>query len=189
MNSIEKSSGPRIFVEAEKEFAKLKDRFEAGTLSEADLKARLQDLMVQDAQGRWWVIGYETGRWYVRVGEEWIQRRPPQETKADLPMQDRSRAAPSLWEAVWWPAVLIAIGFAFSKAFVTNLVYGFSFDSEFLRYSVFGLIVQNAIFGILSGLITGMIIRTFYPLFQSKYLYVIALGWAIVFALMSLTRM
>ncbi len=24
--------------------------------------------MIQDAQGRWWMIGYETGQWYVHDG-------------------------------------------------------------------------------------------------------------------------
>ena len=44
------------------EFRKLKAQYDAGALSEADFKARLQDLMLQDEQGRWWMIGYETGQ-------------------------------------------------------------------------------------------------------------------------------
>jgi hypothetical protein len=44
------------------EFRKLKAQYDAGALSEADFKARLQDLLMQDEQGRWWMIGYETGQ-------------------------------------------------------------------------------------------------------------------------------
>ena len=51
------------------EFSKLKIQFDAGALSEADFKARLQDLMLQDEQGRWWMIGYETGQWYAHDGQ------------------------------------------------------------------------------------------------------------------------
>lgn len=46
-------------------------------LTEAEMKARLQDLMVQDEQGNWWVIGYETGRWYRHNGTNWVQEDPP----------------------------------------------------------------------------------------------------------------
>ena len=65
------------FSQVAAEFSKLKAQYDAGALTEADFKARLQDLMIQDEQGRWWMIGYETGRWYVHDGENWVQREPP----------------------------------------------------------------------------------------------------------------
>ena len=65
------------FSQVDAEFRKLKAQYDAGTLSEADFKARLQDLMVQDEQGRWWMIGYESGQWYVHDGEKWVRSEPP----------------------------------------------------------------------------------------------------------------
>ena len=65
------------FTETETEFRQLKTQYDAGDLSETDFKARLQDLMIQDEQGRWWMIGYETGQWYVHDGEKWAQGEPP----------------------------------------------------------------------------------------------------------------
>jgi hypothetical protein len=49
------------FSQIAAEFNKLKAQYDAGTLSESDFKARLQDLMTQDEQGRWWMLGVETG--------------------------------------------------------------------------------------------------------------------------------
>jgi hypothetical protein len=62
---------------SEGEYRRIKAQFEAGTLSEADFKAQLENLMLQDEQGRWWMIGYETGRWYVHDGQQWIRAEPP----------------------------------------------------------------------------------------------------------------
>ena len=56
--------------------SKLKAQYEADALSEADFKARLEELMLQDEQGRWWMIGYETGQWYVNDGQRWVQAEP-----------------------------------------------------------------------------------------------------------------
>jgi formylglycine-generating enzyme required for sulfatase activity len=65
------------FSQVAAEFQKLKAQYDTGALSEAEFKARLQDLMIQDEQGRWWMIGYETGQWYVHDGKKWVRARPP----------------------------------------------------------------------------------------------------------------
>lgn len=65
------------FKQAEKRFQQLKARFAAGTLSEPEFKTQLEELMVQDEQGTWWMIGYETGLWYRHDGKEWVQMDPP----------------------------------------------------------------------------------------------------------------
>ncbi len=65
------------YAEVEASYRELKAQVTAGVLSEDDFKARLDDLMIQDDQGRWWIIGYETGDWYVYEGEQWVQAKPP----------------------------------------------------------------------------------------------------------------
>lgn len=64
------------FSQIAAEFHELKAQYDAGGLSEADFRARLQDLMVQDSEGRWWMIGYETGQWYVHDGQAWVRGEP-----------------------------------------------------------------------------------------------------------------
>ncbi|HEY6072936.1 MAG TPA: SHOCT domain-containing protein, partial [Anaerolineales bacterium] len=65
------------FKQADEQFKQLKSRFAAGELTEAEFKAQLQDLMVQDAGGAWWMIGYETEKWYRNDGEDWVRADPP----------------------------------------------------------------------------------------------------------------
>ncbi|GEM_PF-6009349 len=65
------------FKQVEAEFNKLKVQFETKTLSETDFKSKLEDLMVQDESGHWWMIGYETGLWYRNDGSDWLRVDPP----------------------------------------------------------------------------------------------------------------
>jgi len=71
-----RSASGKSFSGVKEEFDRLKAQFDAHTLSEAQFKARLKELMVQDEQGRWWMIGYETGLWYVHDGERWKLELP-----------------------------------------------------------------------------------------------------------------
>lgn len=83
------------FAEVEERYRALKDRFTTGELSEADFKARLQDLMIEDDQGRWWIIGYETGQWYVSEGEQWTPAEPPRPAP-EVPQVTEKPPAPVL---------------------------------------------------------------------------------------------
>jgi hypothetical protein len=65
------------FKQADEQFKQLKARFATGELSEAKFKAALEDLMVEDESGHWWMIGYETGRWYLHDGADWVLANPP----------------------------------------------------------------------------------------------------------------
>ncbi len=74
------------FREVENEYRQLKGQLDAGQLTETDLRARLEELMTQDEQGRWWIIGYETGLWYFHDGTQWVQADPPAApTQAETP--------------------------------------------------------------------------------------------------------
>jgi len=66
------------FSQVKAEFQRLKRQFEAGAIADAEFKTQLEDLMIQDEEGRWWMIGYETGQWYRHDGETWVPGEPPQ---------------------------------------------------------------------------------------------------------------
>ena len=65
------------FARVEREVAKLRQDLVAGRLTEEQFKARLKELMVQDEQGTWWMMGAETGNWYRYDGTNWVQAIPP----------------------------------------------------------------------------------------------------------------
>jgi TolB protein len=65
------------FQQVEAEYRKLKAQFDAGQLSEEELRSRVTQFVVEDDLGRWWSIGYETGQWYYHDGENWTPGTPP----------------------------------------------------------------------------------------------------------------
>jgi hypothetical protein len=55
----------------------LRQDLAAGRLTEEQFKARLRELMVEDEEGNWWMVGYETGEWYRHDGTDWVRADPP----------------------------------------------------------------------------------------------------------------
>jgi alpha-glucoside transport system substrate-binding protein len=78
------------FQQAEKRFKQLKAQFEAGTLTETEFKTQLEELMVQDERGDWWMIGYETERWYRHDGTNWVQADPPGKGSQDSTAREKA---------------------------------------------------------------------------------------------------
>jgi hypothetical protein len=74
------------FAQVEAEVARLRRDLAAGRLTEEQFKAQLRELMVQDAQGTWWMVGAETGGWYRHDGANWV--------RADRPGRVALRVAP-----------------------------------------------------------------------------------------------
>jgi hypothetical protein len=64
------------FKRAEDEYFTLKGKLAAGRITREQFEAALRDLMVQDAQGRYWVLGTDSAKWFVREGELWVERDP-----------------------------------------------------------------------------------------------------------------
>jgi hypothetical protein len=67
------------FAQAEGAYAQLKGRFDAGQLTADQFKAQLDGLMLEH-DGRHWMIGANTGRWYVYDGHTWQEAAPPRAT-------------------------------------------------------------------------------------------------------------
>ena len=84
------------FARVEAEFGRLKAQFEAGALTEAEFKAQLEELMIEDERGRWWILGYETGQWYVHDGERWVPQEPPKAAPVAPPTHPQPPAAADL---------------------------------------------------------------------------------------------
>ncbi|MBI4671921.1 MAG: hypothetical protein HY741_09690 [Chloroflexi bacterium] len=64
------------FQRAEDEYFELKGQMATGRITHEQFEAQLRELMVQDAQGRYWMLGADTGKWYVHDGTQWIEREP-----------------------------------------------------------------------------------------------------------------
>jgi hypothetical protein len=174
------------FAGVEAEFKRLKAQFERGALTEEAFKAQLEELMIEDEQGRWWILGYETGRWYVHDGEKWVQQEPPrarpsypQATEWIPDAQSRpAAAAPSkptlgqrlgrdgvsvLWIAVGWLVCFAAL----------DMIYRLGLTSRHYMYIAGGV----------GGLVTSLVLRRTDPPSSWKQVPLVTLGWAIGWAI------
>ncbi|MBI4670365.1 MAG: hypothetical protein HY741_01680 [Chloroflexi bacterium] len=64
------------FAQAEQEFFRLKGQLETRRLTSEQFENALHALMVQDAQGRYWMLGADSGVWYVYDGQQWVRATP-----------------------------------------------------------------------------------------------------------------
>jgi hypothetical protein len=67
------------FRDIESAFQTLRRQFRAKEISRREFIDRLKKLRLRDDQGRFWMIGAQTGKWYYFDGKEWIRSSPPVE--------------------------------------------------------------------------------------------------------------
>ncbi|HEX9074385.1 MAG TPA: tetratricopeptide repeat protein [Anaerolineae bacterium] len=65
--------------EMERRFYELKGKLDVGALDEEAFKTEIEKLRFQDAQNRWWMIGAQSGKWYMYDGTRWVPGQPPDE--------------------------------------------------------------------------------------------------------------
>lgn len=82
-------------AEMEAHFFELKGKHAVGQLTDAEFKAELEKLRYQDAQGRWWMIGMQSGRWYYYENGRWLIGSPPQTTIATPAPEQPARVEPA----------------------------------------------------------------------------------------------
>lgn len=83
------------FQQAEDRYFILRGQLETGKLTRSQFEVELKQLMVQDTQGRYWIIGSDTGKWHYYDGANWIESTPPSNAPVPVsPPQPSSR--PSL---------------------------------------------------------------------------------------------
>jgi tetratricopeptide (TPR) repeat protein len=59
-------------------FFELKGKLAVGQIQEEEFKRELEKLRFQDSQGRWWMLGAQSGRWYYYDGARWLLGDPPE---------------------------------------------------------------------------------------------------------------
>lgn len=152
------------FQQVEKGFKQLKAQYEAGEVTETELKARLKDLMVQDTDGNWWMIGYETEQWYRNEGAGWVLADPP----GSLPKKPMSipRWITVLWIALSW-AVIEPIGWK-----IFGAIFGVFGEGS-------GFVIVRTLFGATGGFLTSIALQSEGVPITRKEILWITLGWAV----------
>jgi hypothetical protein len=67
------------FREVETAFQALRRQFREKEISRREFIDQLKKLRLRDEQGRFWMIGAQSGKWYYFDNKEWVQSAPPSE--------------------------------------------------------------------------------------------------------------
>jgi hypothetical protein len=67
------------FKEVETAFQTLRRHFRDKEISRREFIDRLKKLRLRDSQGRFWMIGAQSGKWYYFDGRDWVPSDPPAE--------------------------------------------------------------------------------------------------------------
>lgn len=71
------------FRRVQEEYLRLREQFAAGFISAEEFDAALQNLQVEDGQGRVWMLGANTGRWYYASSPRWVEADPVQSANGE----------------------------------------------------------------------------------------------------------
>lgn len=152
------------FKQAEKRFKQLKTQFVSGTLNEIEFKTQLEKLMIRDESGCWWMIGYETEKWYRHDGTDWVQTSLPGS------YLQSSLALPK-WISILWIILGWSISWLVGTLIFQSLGTSLSFD---LRLAIGGIIS-----GIIGGFTTALVLRSQDVILDWKIVFWITLAWMV----------
>ncbi|MCW3975478.1 MAG: hypothetical protein NWE86_04475 [Candidatus Bathyarchaeota archaeon] len=75
----------------EKEFNKLRERHQKGSLDKDTYEDVVKKMKFKDEFSRFWTIGANTGRWYCYDNGKWIESSPPQTLEGKIVKISRKR--------------------------------------------------------------------------------------------------
>jgi hypothetical protein len=67
---------PAAFQQALTTYARLREDYAAGRVNPAQYRAALEELKLQDSEGRHWKLDGQSGSWLLWTGNAWVQARP-----------------------------------------------------------------------------------------------------------------
>jgi hypothetical protein len=78
------------FRKVEDEYSRLKEQLTSGRITQAQFESAVHNLMFQDSEGRYWMVGAESGKWYMYNGQTWMRALPPRMLAQPQPFATRS---------------------------------------------------------------------------------------------------
>jgi tetratricopeptide (TPR) repeat protein len=76
-------------AQMESRFFELKGKLAVGQLAEDEFKREMENLRFQDHEGKWWMIGAQSGRWYYYDGTRWLLGQPDEPSGNAYPLTPR----------------------------------------------------------------------------------------------------
>ncbi|MGB8644773.1 MAG: zinc ribbon domain-containing protein, partial [Anaerolineae bacterium] len=73
------------FQQAHDQYCVLRGQLDAGRITRVAFETALKDIGIQDAEGHYWLLGADSGEWYMHDGQQWVRGAPPAEPDAPVP--------------------------------------------------------------------------------------------------------
>jgi len=89
----------KLFQQSEARYQELRERLDLKEITPEEMKQQLKALMVLDDEGRYWMIGGKTGRWYLYENNQWLEREPYPPSSETRSPQEGERTLPPMHEA------------------------------------------------------------------------------------------
>jgi hypothetical protein len=127
-----------LFSNIQAEIIGLKEQLRKGTLNADQVKERLKELMVQDDEGTWWTVGFESWSWYKFEGKNWIQADPTRSIArgGQLSVGRKSKSHPIA--GIFW--LLVFLGITTIVGYLVGSTIGSNPDTYSLSLLVAGII-------------------------------------------------
>ncbi len=95
---------------AEEEYLSLREQLDAQLMTQEQFDAVVNILIFRDAQGRYWKLGADSGRWYVHNGTRWRQASPYSNkgSRTETGKAPRPREDATFW-VLFWSLVLVLL--------------------------------------------------------------------------------
>src|SRR5581483_2364422 len=89
------------FQKSEREYFYLKGQLATGRITREQFDAALAGLNVRDESGREWKLDADSGKWFVRQSDAWVEADPYAPTPTAVPAPAATRSTPTpLWMAL-----------------------------------------------------------------------------------------
>lgn len=162
------SSSIRDFAHRMCSVGQLKRQLDEGKLSRATVEQRLKELMIQDEAGNWWMIGFQSGKWYQNLKGQWVEAVPPHRP---APSGEAALPGPPFIGAdrIWFPTLLTALGWSMGFAWIPGILDTVWFGEEWLVVLV----------GVIGGLTLAGVLWWIEPTIQGKQVPLVAMAWTV----------
>jgi hypothetical protein len=113
------------FESAKKQFKRLSRLFQAGQINQDEFIKGVDDLAIDDDRGIEWQIGMQSGRWYRKQGENWIEDDPEAGNNIiDPPPSTRKKKIIRRWLLMGFLALLAVLLLLGPKGFGSGDLLG-----------------------------------------------------------------
>jgi hypothetical protein len=68
---------PEPFAFVQQAYFQLRALLRSGKMDAATFRTELEKMVISDGSGGYWMVGVQSGRWYLFDGARWVQREPP----------------------------------------------------------------------------------------------------------------